>query len=90
MSDTTVDTRGHRKERMGLVTSNANDKTITVVVEGVRQHKLYKKGMKRRKKFKAHDAENQAQIGDMVRIQETRPLSETKRWRLVEIVKRAD
>lgn len=90
MSETTVNTRGARKERVGVVTSNAMEKTITVMVEGVRYHRLYKKGMKNRKKFKAHDAENKANVGDTVRIQETRPLSKTKRWRLVEIVKRAD
>jgi small subunit ribosomal protein S17 len=90
MSETTIETQGRRKERVGVVTSNAMMKTIVVVVEGARYHRLYKKSMKRRKKFKAHDEQRQAQVGDTVRIQETRPLSKTKRWRLVEIVKRAD
>ncbi|MBW7865707.1 MAG: 30S ribosomal protein S17 [Candidatus Hydrogenedens sp.] len=84
------ETRGHRKERVGVVTSNKMDKTITVAVEGVRQHRLYKKALKRTKKFKAHDEDGQCGVGDVVRIRETRPLSATKRWRLVEIVKRAD
>jgi small subunit ribosomal protein S17 len=85
-----MEDRGRSKERVGVVTSNAMDKTITVAVEGVAPHPLYKKNMKRTKKFKAHDKDNACQIGDLVRIRETRPLSKTKRWRLVEIVKRAD
>ena len=83
-------TRGRRKERVGVVTSTAMMKTITVAVQGVRQHPLYKKSIKRTKKFKAHDEQNQCNVGDLVRIRETRPLSKTKRWRLVEIVKRAE
>ena len=82
--------RGHRKERVGIVTSDAMKKTITVAVQSVRQHALYKKTMKVTKKFKAHDEENVCHTGDTVRIRETRPLSKTKRWRLVEIVKRAE
>jgi len=78
------------KERVGLVTSNAMDKTITVSVTRMFEHRLYKKGIKRTRKFKAHDKNNESKVGDMVRIRETRPLSKTKRWRLVEIVKRAD
>ena len=85
-----MDERGHRKERVGLVTSTAMDKTITVAVQGVRSHPIYKKAIKRTKKFKAHDENNECQIGDLVLISETRPLSKTKRWRLREIVKRAD
>ncbi len=81
--------QGHRKERVGMVVSNAMDKTITVSVESVKVHRLYKKAMKRTKKFKAHDEENTCKVGDRVRIQETRPLSKTKRWKLVEIVERA-
>jgi small subunit ribosomal protein S17 len=84
------DERGHRKERVGLVVGNAMDKTITVTVERPKAHALYKKTLKRTKKFKAHDEKNECQVGDLVRIRETRPLSKTKRWRLVEIVKRAD
>ncbi len=82
--------RGQQKVRVGVVTSNAMDKTITVAVEGVIPHRLYKKASKRTKKFKAHDKDNACQVGDVVRIQETRPLSKTKRWRLMEIIKRAD
>ena len=84
------DTRGRRKERVGFVTSTKMDKTITVSVEGVKYHPLYKKAMKSTKKYKAHDEENTCNVGDLVRIKETRPLSKTKCWRLVEVVKRAD
>lgn len=79
-----------RKERVGLVTSNAMNKTITVTVERVEPHPLYGKTVKNTKKYKAHDEENACSPGDLVRIRETRPLSKTKRWRLVEIVKRAE
>jgi small subunit ribosomal protein S17 len=82
--------RGQRKERVGLVVSSAMDKTITVVIDTPKRHPLYKKAIKRSKKYKAHDEENQCNVGDLVRIVETRPLSKTKRWRLLEIVKRAD
>ena len=82
--------RGARKERVGVVTSSAMNKTVTVSVERMKEHRLYKKGMKQTKKFKAHDERNEASVGDLVRIRETRPLSRTKRWRMVEIVKRAD
>lgn len=85
-----MEEQGRRKLRVGKVTSSAMDKTITVAVERVVQHALYKKNIKRTKKFKAHDEQNTCQVGDVVRIEETRPLSKTKRWRLVEIVKRAD
>jgi len=81
---------GHRKERTGVVTSNAMDRTITVMVEGTKRHTMYGKHFKQSKKFKAHDDKNECQVGDTVRIRETRPLSKTKRWRLVEIVKRAE
>lgn len=80
---------GTRKERVGVVTSNKMQKTITVSVERLVRHPLYGKVLKRTKKFKAHDAKNQCNVGDVVRIRETRPLSKTKRWRLVEIVERA-
>ena len=82
--------RGHTKKRVGIVTSDAMDKTISVAVERLVPHPLYKKSIKQTRKFKAHDEENTCNIGDTVRIQETRPLSKTKRWRLIEIVKRAD
>lgn len=81
--------RGRRKERVGLVVSTAMDKTITVTVESVKEHAIYKKAMKQTKKLKAHDEENTCQVGDLVRIRETRPLSKSKRWRLVEVVQRA-
>ena len=82
--------RGNAKERVGLVTSAVMDKTITVSVMRLVEHRLYKKTSKRTTKFKAHDGENTCGVGDLVRIRETRPLSKTKRWRLVEIVKRAE
>ena len=78
------------KERVGLVTSNKMEKTITVAVMRLVEHRIYKKTIKRTKKFKAHDEGNTCQVGDLVRIRETRPMSKTKRWILVEIVKRAD
>ena len=78
------------KERVGLVTSNKMEKTITVAVMRLVEHRIYKKTIKRTKKFKAHDEGNTCQVGDLVRIRETRPMSKTKRWTLVEIVKRAD
>ena len=82
--------RGNPKERVGLVTSQAMDKTITVSVTRLVEHPLYKKATKLTKKFKAHDKKNSCKVGDVVRIRETKPLSKTKRWRLIEIVKRAD
>ncbi|MGA9174657.1 MAG: 30S ribosomal protein S17 [Thermoactinomyces sp.] len=78
-----------RKVRVGKVVSDKMDKTIVVAVETYKKHPLYGKRVKYTKKFKAHDAENQAKVGDMVRIMETRPLSKDKRWRLVEIVEKA-
>jgi small subunit ribosomal protein S17 len=78
-----------RKERTGLVTSNKMDKTITVVIERKKMHPLYGKYIKQTKKFHAHDEKNECNIGDTVRIVETRPLSKLKRWRLVEILERA-
>lgn len=91
MSDTTETTveRGTRKERLGLVVSDKQDKTITVVVQRRAQHALYGKTVKRTSKFHAHDENNEAGVGDTVRIVETRPLSKTKRWRLAEVVERA-
>lgn len=81
-------TRNARKTRVGMVTSNAMDKTITVSLENFVRHSLYGKAVKRSKKVKAHDAENTCNVGDKVRIMETRPLSKDKRWRLVEIIER--
>jgi len=78
-----------RKSRTGLVTSDKMDKTITVAVERKVKHPLYGKFLKKTTKFHAHDENNQCGIGDTVRIMETRPLSKTKRWRLVEIIEKA-
>ncbi len=82
--------RGHRKERVGVVVSNKMDKTVTVAVERLLPHALYKKTLRRTKKYHAHDEENTCNVGDLVRIRESRPLSKTKRWRMVEIIKRVD
>jgi small subunit ribosomal protein S17 len=81
--------RNLRKERVGLVTSDKMDKTITVSIERKVKHPIYGKFVKSTKKFKAHDEKNDAKTGDTVKISETRPLSKTKRWRLVEVVERA-
>jgi len=81
--------RNSRKVYTGRVVSDSMDKTITVLVETYKVHRLYGKRVKHSKKFKAHDENNQAKVGDIVRIMETRPLSKTKRFRLVEIVEEA-
>ena len=81
--------RNERKERIGRVISNKMQKTITVAVDRKVKHPIYGKFVNRTTKFKAHDEENTAGIGDTVRIMETRPLSKDKRWRLVEIVEKA-
>lgn len=78
-----------RKQRVGVVTSNANDKTISVLVERKLQHPIYGKYVKKSKKFMAHDPKNDCKVGDKVRIMETRPMSKKKKWRLVEILERA-
>jgi len=77
---------GRRQERRGVVVSDAMDKTIVVRVEQLKMHPQYKKVIRRATKFHAHDEQNQAKVGDVVRIVETRPLSRTKCWRLAEIV----
>jgi small subunit ribosomal protein S17 len=82
-------TRSLRKERIGLVASNSMNKSITVVVERKVKHPIYGKFVKKSSKLMAHDEENQAGVGDTVRIMETRPLSKNKRWRLVEIIEKA-
>jgi small subunit ribosomal protein S17 len=79
--------RRHRKERIGVVVSDKMDKTITVRVDSVSHHTVYSKLVRLSTKFKAHDEKNSAKDGDTVKIRETRPLSKTKRWRLVEIIK---
>lgn len=88
MSEETI-VRGLRKERVGVVVSDGQDKTIVVKVDRRTTHPLYQKVVKIRKKFVAHDEKNEAKVGDTVRIVETRPLSRTKRWRLIEIISRA-
>jgi small subunit ribosomal protein S17 len=80
--------RRRRQQKVGLVVSNKMDKTIVVAVERLKMHPLYKKTYKQTKHFYAHDQQNACQIGDIVRIEECRPLSKLKRWRLVEILKR--
>jgi small subunit ribosomal protein S17 len=81
--------RNKRKVYTGRVVSDKMDKTITVLVETYKMHPLYGKRVRYSKKFKAHDEKNEAKIGDIVRIMETRPLSRTKRFRLLEIVEKA-
>lgn len=81
--------RGNRKMRIGTVTSDKMEKTITISVETVKQHPLYKKTIRTSKKYKAHDENNEAKTGDIVKIMETRPLSKDKRWRLIEIIRKA-
>lgn len=78
-----------KKQRVGVVASNKSNKTITVVVERKLRHPIYGKFVKRSKKLHAHDEANACGIGDLVRIVESRPLSATKRWRLVEIIEKA-
>ncbi len=82
--------RGQQKERVGVVVSDKMNKTRTIAVERLIPHPLYKKVLRRTKKYYAHDENNQSNEGDLVRIRESRPLSKTKRWRLVEVVKVAD
>ncbi len=89
MSASEAAVRGQRKTKVGRVVSDKMDKTIVVSVERLSRHKLYKRVIRLTTKFKAHDELNQARVGDTVRIQESRPLSATKRWRMVEIVARA-
>lgn len=84
-----METRNLRKERIGIVTSDKMDKSITVAVERREKHPIYGKFVKKTTKFSAHDEKNDCGIGDTVRIMETRPLSKNKRWRLVEIIERA-
>jgi small subunit ribosomal protein S17 len=81
-----VHEKGRRQERRGVVVSDTMDKTIVVKVESVRAHQMYKKVIRRSVKFHAHDEQNEAHVGDRVRIVETRPLSKTKRWRLAEVI----
>jgi small subunit ribosomal protein S17 len=84
-----METRNLRKERTGVVTSNKMDKSITVAIKWKEKHPIYGKFVNKTKKYHAHDEKNECNIGDIVRIMETRPLSKTKRWRLVQIIERA-
>jgi len=83
-----METRNLRKERTGVVFSNKMDKTITVAVKWKEKHPIYGKFVNKTKKYHAHDDKNECNIGDTVRIMETRPLSKLKRWRLTEIIER--
>ena len=84
-----METRNLRKERTGVVTSNKMSKSITVAVKWKEKHPIYGKFVNKTKKYHAHDEKNECNIGDTVKIMETRPLSKTKRWRLVQIIERA-
>ena len=88
MAEITNTERNLRKVRVGVVTSNKMAKTITVTVERKVKHPIYGKFVKKTTSFHAHDEKNECSIGDIVRIMETRPLSKTKRWRLVEVVEK--
>jgi len=88
METTQMIERNLRKTRIGVVSSNKMDKTITVKVERKIKHPLYGKFLKKTTSFHAHDEKNECSIGDTVKIMETRPMSKTKRWRLVEIVEK--
>jgi small subunit ribosomal protein S17 len=81
--------RNFRKERIGIITSDKMDKTVVVSVEKRMKHPMYGKFIKFTKKFHAHDEKNDCNLGDTVRIMETRPLSKSKRWRVIEIIERA-
>ena len=84
-----METRNLRKERTGVVTSNKMDKSITVAIKWKEKHPISGKFVNKTKKYHAHDENNECNIGDTVKIMETRPLSKTKRWRLVQIIERA-
>jgi small subunit ribosomal protein S17 len=84
-----MEARNLRKERTGVVISNKMEKTVTVAAQFKEKHPIYGKFVQKTKKYHAHDEKNECNIGDTVRIMETRPLSKTKRWRLVEIIERA-
>jgi small subunit ribosomal protein S17 len=85
----TVQTAKHRKQRVGIVASNKMDKSATVIVERRLQHPIYGKYVKKNKKFMVHDERNECNEGDLVRIEESRPMSKRKRWRLVEVIEKA-
>ena len=83
-----MEARNLRKTRTGVVSSNKMDKTVTVAVERKVKHPIYGKFVKKTTRFHAHDEKNECSIGDIVKIMETRPLSKTKRWRLVEVIEK--
>jgi small subunit ribosomal protein S17 len=87
-SPETTQKTGRRQQKVGRVVSNKMEKTIVVIVESLKKHRIYKRTFKQTKRFQVHDEENTCQVGDVVRIEESRPLSKMKRWRLVEIIKR--
>src|SRR5919201_538049 len=89
MTESTARVQGKRKTKVGRVVSDKMDKTIVVSVERLARHRLYKRVIRLTTKFKAHDERNEAHVGDTVLIEESRPLSATKRWRLVDVVQRA-
>jgi len=89
VSEEQAEQRGRRKVRVGVVVSDAMDKTVLVRIDRKMRHPLYKKTVARSSKLAAHDEGNEAHVGDTVRVMETRPLSKTKRWRIVEILERA-
>ena len=84
-----METRNLRKERTGVVTSNKMDKSITVAIKWKEKHPIYGKFVNKTKKYHAHDENNECNSGETVKMMETRPLSKTKRWRLVQIIERA-
>ncbi len=84
-----MEQRGLRKTRVGIVVSDKMDKTITIAIERKVPHPIYKKYFKKTTKLMAHDEKSESRVGDKVKIMETRPLSKSKRWRLIEIVKKA-
>src|SRR5438477_12288240 len=88
LTPSTAKKKSRRQQKVGRVVSNKMDKTIVVVVETLKKHRIYKRTFKQTKRFQVHDEENTCQVGDMVRIEESRPLSKMKHWRLVEIIKR--
>jgi small subunit ribosomal protein S17 len=91
VSDTATQTptRGRRKVRLGMVISDKMDKTVIVQVGSSKAHRLYRKTVQQRSRFKVHDEKNECGVGDFVRIVETRPLSKEKRWRVLEVVEKA-
>lgn len=82
--------RGKRKIRTGTIVSNKMDKTVSVAIDSFYRHPLYKKILKKIKKLKVDDPKNECRVGDIVKVAETRPLSKTKRWRLLEVIKKAE